>query len=75
MHSSFCFRSSIDGEQSEQQQQPGNDIFMSNSSSFIRSLIDRKRTEPYVLCQIFADGQSLCMPVQTSFKSFTNRWK
>lgn len=75
MQNSFCCRSSIDGEQSEQQQQPVNDIFVSNNSSFIRSLSDRKRTEPYALCQIFADGQSLCMPVQTSFKSFTNRWK
>lgn len=71
----FGFRSSIDGEQSEQQQQPINDIFMSSNSSFIRKLNDRKRTEPYVLCQIFADGQSLCIPVQTSFKSFTNRWR
>ncbi|CAF3394201.1 unnamed protein product [Rotaria sp. Silwood1] len=73
--------SSIDGERTQQQQQqqqqaqqPINDIFFSNSSSFIRNLSDTKRSEPYVLCQVYSDGQSLCMPVQTSFKSFTDKW-
>ncbi len=70
----FVHSTSIDGERT-QQQQPINDIFVSNSSSFIRNLSDTKRSEPYVLCQIFSDGQSLCMPVQTSFKSFTDKWK
>ncbi|CAF3765663.1 unnamed protein product, partial [Rotaria sordida] len=70
---------SVDGERTQQQQQqqsqqPINDIFFSNNSSFIRNLSDTKRSEPYVLCQIFSDGQSLCMPVQTSFKSFTDKW-
>ena len=70
---SFIRSASVDGERT--QQQPINDIFFSNSSSFIRNLSDTRRIEPYVLCQIFSDGQSLCMPVQTSFKSFTDRWK
>ncbi|CAF4625955.1 unnamed protein product [Rotaria sp. Silwood2] len=72
---------SIDGERTQQQQQqqqqsqqPINDIFFSNNSSFIRNLNDAKHSEPYVLCQVFSDGQSLCMPVQTSFKSFTDKW-
>jgi hypothetical protein len=72
------YSNSIDGErtqQQQQQQQPINDIFFSNNSSFIRNLSDTKRSEPYVLCQVFVDGQALCMPVQTSFKSFTDRWK
>ncbi len=71
--SSVLHSASVDGERT--QQQPINDIFFSNSSSFIRNLSDTRRTEPYVLCQIFSDGQSLCMPVQTSFKTFTDRWK
>jgi hypothetical protein len=65
--------SSVDSERT-QSQQPINDIFFSNSSSFIRNLSDIERSEPYVLCQIFSDGQSLCLPVQTSFKSFTDKW-
>ncbi len=69
----FIHSASVDGERT--QQQPINDIFFSNTSSFIRNLSDTKRSEPYVLCQVFSDGQSLCMPVQTSFKSFTDRWK
>ncbi len=71
----FSFSTSVDGERTQQQQPPINDIFFSNSSSFIRNLSDKKRSEPYVLCQIFSDGQTLCMPVQTSFKSFTDKWK
>ncbi|CAF1257480.1 unnamed protein product [Rotaria magnacalcarata] len=69
---------SVDGErtqqQQQQQQQSNNDTFFANSSSFIRTLNDGKRSEPYVLCQVFSDGQSLCMPVQSSFKSFTEKW-
>ncbi|CAF1030237.1 unnamed protein product [Adineta ricciae] len=71
--------SSIDGDRTQPQQQqspvqPTNDIFFSNNPSFIRNLSDVKRSEPYVLCQVFSDGQSLCMPVQTSYKSFTDKW-
>lgn len=79
---SFCFffSTSIDGDRTQQQQQhqhqqPNNDIYFSNSSSFIRNLSDKRRSEPYVLCQIFSDGQPLCMPVQTSYKSFNDKWK
>ncbi|CAF1247836.1 unnamed protein product [Adineta steineri] len=70
--------SSIDGErtqqQQQQQQQPLNDTIFSTSSAFGRNLTDSKRSEPYVLCQIYSDGQSLCMPIQTSYKSFTDKW-
>ncbi|UJR36681.1 hypothetical protein I4U23_029398 [Adineta vaga] len=69
--------SSIDGDRTQQQQQteqPISDIFFSNNPSFIRNLSDAKRSEPYVLCQIFADGQSLCNPLQTSYKSFIDKW-
>jgi len=75
---SFFFRisTSVDGDRQQQQQQTSiNDIFYSNNSSFVRNLNDVKRSEPYVLCQIFSDGQALCLPVQTSFKSFSDKWK
>ncbi|CAF3762751.1 unnamed protein product [Rotaria magnacalcarata] len=62
---------SVDGERP---QQASNDLFLSKNSSFIRNLNDTKHSEPYVVCQIFSDGQPLCMPVQTSFKSFNDRW-
>lgn len=65
---------SVDGDRQQQQQTPINDIFYSNNSSFVRNLTDSKRSEPYVLCQIFSDGQALCLPVQTSFKSFSDKW-
>ena len=68
----FLFSGSVDGERP---QQSVNDLFYSNNPKFVRNLNDSKRSEPYVLCQIFSDGQSLCLPVQTSFKSFTDRWK
>jgi len=41
----------------------------------MRNLNDTKRGEPYVVWQIFSDAQALCLPVQTSFKSFVDRWK
>ncbi len=63
---------SLDGQRP---QQPIKDLFYSNNSSFIRNLNDTKRSEPFVICQVFSDGQSLCLPVQTSFKSFTDKWK
>jgi phosphatidylinositol 3-kinase len=28
----------------------------------------------YVTCQVFADGRTLVLPVQTSYKAFTKRW-
>jgi hypothetical protein len=68
----FLPSGSVDGERP---QQAINDLFFSNNSSFIRNLNDTKRSEPYVLCQVFSDGQSLCLPVQTSFKSFIDKLK
>ncbi|CAF1354755.1 unnamed protein product [Rotaria sp. Silwood1] len=62
---------SVDGERS---QQSINDLFLSKNSSFVRNLNDTKHSEPYVICQVFSDGQPLCMPVQTSFKSFIDKW-
>ncbi|CAF1302350.1 unnamed protein product [Adineta steineri] len=62
---------SLDGERP---QTPINDLFFSENSTFIRNLNDTKRSEPFVVCQIFSDGQSLCLPVQTSFKSFVDKW-
>jgi len=29
----------------------------------------------YVTCQVYADGRALALPVQTSYKPFTTRWK
>jgi len=29
----------------------------------------------YVTCQVFADGRKLVLPVQTSYKAFSKRWK
>jgi hypothetical protein len=68
----FFSSGSLDGERP---QAPINDLFFSDNSSFMRNLNDTKRGEPYVVCQIFSDGQALCLPVQTSFKSFVDRWK
>jgi hypothetical protein len=68
----FLSSGSVDGERP---QQASNDLFLSKNSSFIRNLNDTKHSEPYVVCQVFSDGQPLCMPVQTSYKSFYDRWK
>ena len=59
----------------EKPQPPVSDLFYADNPSFIRNLNDTKRSEPYVTCQVFSDGQPLCMPVQTSFKSFVDKWK
>jgi len=66
------FSGSVDGERVQQNL---NDLFYSTNPSFVRKLNDIKRSEPYVVCQIFSDGEPLCLPVQTSFKSFTDKWK
>lgn len=29
----------------------------------------------YVTCQVFSDGQPLCLPTRTSYKPFSTRWK
>ncbi|CAF0807142.1 unnamed protein product [Didymodactylos carnosus] len=56
----------------ERPQQNISDIFTRHS--FVRNQNDSKRNEPYVLCQIFSDQQPLCLPVQTSYKAFTDKW-
>ncbi|CAF0788559.1 unnamed protein product [Adineta ricciae] len=62
---------SLDGERL---QPSTHDLFFSDSPSFARNLNDTKRSEPFVVCQVFSDGQPLCLPVQTSFKSFVDKW-
>lgn len=68
----YNFSCSVDGERPEQSI---NELFQLQTSSFVRNLNDTKHNEPYVICQVFSDGQPLCLPVQTSFKSFTDKWK
>lgn len=29
----------------------------------------------YVTCQVFAEGKPLALPVRTSYKAFSTRWK
>ena len=29
----------------------------------------------YVSCQVFANGQPLCLPSRTAYRPFTTRWK
>ncbi|XP_046401340.1 phosphatidylinositol 3-kinase catalytic subunit type 3 [Ischnura elegans] len=37
-------------------------------------LYQEGKEDLYVVCQVFADGRPLSLPVSTSYKSFTTRW-
>ncbi|CAF1482291.1 unnamed protein product, partial [Didymodactylos carnosus] len=56
----------------EYPQQNIHDVFTSHS--LVQNQNDSKCNQPYVLCQIFSDQQPLCLPVQTSYKTFSDKW-
>jgi phosphatidylinositol 3-kinase len=39
-----------------------------------RHQVQQERSDLYVECQIFNDGKPVCLPCQTSHKTFVNRW-
>jgi phosphatidylinositol 3-kinase len=69
---SFCFcRGTLEGKR----QKPEYDKLLSNPMLKFSGLYQDGFADLMVVCQVFSDGRPLALPVSTSYKAFTTRWK
>lgn len=66
----FC-RGTLEGRQ----QKPEYDKLLSNPMLKFSGLYQNGFADLMVVCQVFSDGHPLTLPVSTSYKAFTTRWK
>lgn len=66
----FC-RGTLEGKQ----QKPEYDKLLSNPMLKFSGLYQNGFADLMVVCQVFSDGHPLTLPVSTSYKAFTTRWK
>lgn len=68
----FCFhRGTLEGKR----QKPEYDKLLSNPMLKFSGLYQDGFADLVVVCQVFSDGRPLALPVSTSYKAFTTRWK
>jgi phosphatidylinositol 3-kinase len=56
-------------------QKPEYDRLLSNPMLKFSGLYQDGFADLVVVCQVFSDGRPLALPVSTSYKAFTTRWK
>lgn len=54
---------------------PEYDKLLSDPMLKFSGLYQEGCSDLYVTCQVLCDGLPLALPVTTSYKAFTNRWK
>lgn len=65
------FRGTLEGKRSK----PEYDKLLSDPMLKFSGLYQEGCSDLYVTCQVLCDGVPLALPVTTSYKAFTNRWK
>jgi phosphatidylinositol 3-kinase len=69
---SFYFhRGTLEGKR----QKPEYNKLLSNPMLKFSGLYQDEFADLMVVCQVFSDGRPLALPVSTSYKAFTTRWK
>lgn len=67
----FHFRGTLDGHKERQQF----DKLLEDPMLKFCGLYQQEKADLMVVCQVFADDRPIALPVSTSYKPFTTRWK
>lgn len=70
-HSFYFHRGTLEGKW----QKPEYEKLLSNPMLKFSGLYQDGFADLMVVCQVFSDGRPLALPVSTSYKAFTTRWK
>lgn len=65
------FRGTLEGKR----QRPGYEKLLADPMLKYSGLYQEGCADLVVVCQLFDQNQPLCLPVSTSYKAFTSRWK
>jgi len=66
-----CFSGTLEGKR----ERPGFRELIDDPLLRFSGVCQETSSDLFVTCQVFADGRKLVLPVQTSYKAFTKRWK
>jgi len=67
----MCFSGTLEGKR----ERPGFRELIDDPLLRFSGICQETSSDLFVTCQVFADGRKLVLPVQTSYKAFTKRWK
>jgi hypothetical protein len=68
---SWSFRGSLEGKR----EQKSYKAVLEDPMLKFSGLYQETCSDLYVTCQVFAEGKPLALPVRTSYKAFSTRWK
>lgn len=68
---SCAFRGSLEGKR----EQKSYKAVLEDPMLKFSGLYQETCSDLYVTCQVFAEGKPLALPVRTSYKAFSTRWK
>lgn len=67
----FFFRGTLEGKQNK----PEYDKLLEDPMLKYSGIYQDKCADLMVICQVYDQNEPLALPISTSYKSFTNRWK
>ena len=67
----YAYRGSLEGKR----EQKSYKAVLEDPMLKFSGLYQETCSDLYVTCQVFAEGKPLALPVRTSYKAFSTRWK